>query len=627
MEEFDEQLAQLDQINLVINGMKTGSKEERALATAKADKMIANQSKVVINKTRINSSVSETTTTTNPTFAAMERDAQERFERKKKNRAEATKVKEVANEYFKKGDYESAEKEYTEALSLAPDVKVLYTNRALCRIRLGQFSEAIVDCDWAMRIEPDCVKARAQTGQAYAAMGEFEKAKEWFAKLPPKLAHTYVTRLEVEQREKEAAAAAKKLLKDDSPGELGDLKRIAKSLLKTSESSTFYEGGLLLLEKCLLANPAWSPLLLELIGSIFDSEHPIGQKFANQKRNAVTAAAWRLARVIGREVTSWSARFLADHKDTIALGLASNIDECIETLVDWSEVEILRLAMSSALPHWLSHVTSHHLLANLALIGETRRLMRNKVPPFANRLSTVNLYVNLAKDAHIRRELAKDVKLASLIVSSFDEKRNVSQLLALMINLMMEEEQSFCSDDIINILSVHLCSNDKAIHTRALGVAASLMTKHNRQSAAKIASLGLGRIMAGIGGEEEEIGRLCMRCLAAIAEYDQASRVLIGKFDPNLTRTIAALDADDDSAGNAALVIGACLGEDNIEVDVTRLIPKLLQLVDSCQNSATRKNVAIALSKAASLSDEAREVFRANHGLEILKSKMGQIRV
>ena len=56
------------------------------------------------------------------------------------------------------------------------------------------------------------------------------------------------------------------------------------------------------------------------------------------------------------------------------------------------------------------------------------------------------------------------------------------------------------------------------------------MTKHNRQSAAKIASLGLGRIVAGIGGEEEEIGRLCMRCLAAIAEYDQASRVLIGWF-------------------------------------------------------------------------------------------------
>ena len=114
MDEFDEQLAQLDQINLVINGMKTGSKEERALATAKADKMIANQSKVVINKTRINvaPSVSETPTTTNPTFAAMERDAQERFERKKKNRAEATKVKEVANEYFKKGDYESAEKEW-----------------------------------------------------------------------------------------------------------------------------------------------------------------------------------------------------------------------------------------------------------------------------------------------------------------------------------------------------------------------------------------------------------------------------------------------------------------------------------------------------------------------------------
>ena len=113
MDEIDEQLKQLDQINLIINGMKNGSEESRAKFTAKADQMIKDQSKVVIDKTRINSTnqnEAPVTANLNPTFAAMERDAQERYERKKKNRVEAMKIKDGANDLFKSGDFEQAEK-------------------------------------------------------------------------------------------------------------------------------------------------------------------------------------------------------------------------------------------------------------------------------------------------------------------------------------------------------------------------------------------------------------------------------------------------------------------------------------------------------------------------------------
>ena len=130
--------------------------------------------------------------------------------------------------------------------------------------------------------------------------------------------------------------------------------------------------------------------------------------------------------------------------------------------------------------------------------------------------------------------------------------------------------------EIMSILKKHLCSTDKVIHKRAVVLAASLMTKHNRHCAAEIAAFGLGRLVAGSVGKEEELARVCMRCLAAIAEFDAKSRVLIGKFDPKLTRLIDTLD-NDDLTGNAALVVGNCLGEKEINVDIAQLIPKLLQ--------------------------------------------------
>ena len=84
------------------------------------------------------------------------------------------------------------------------------------------------------------------------------------------------------------------------------------------------------------------------------------------------------------------------------------------------------------------------------------------------------------------------------------------------------------------------------------------------------------------------------------------------------------LDAEDDTAGNASLIIANCLTD---EVDPKILIPKLISLVDNSKSNKTRKNAAIALSKSASLSDSARDVFRQNHGLEILKSRMSQIKL
>lgn len=85
-------------------------------------------------------------------MAAMEQDAQERYQRKQEARRIANGLKDQANEEFKKGHLDKAVELYTEALTHIRDMTVLYTNRAQAYIKLGKFKEAISDCDWALRV-------------------------------------------------------------------------------------------------------------------------------------------------------------------------------------------------------------------------------------------------------------------------------------------------------------------------------------------------------------------------------------------------------------------------------------------------------------------------------------------
>ena len=64
---------------------------------------------------------------------------------------------------------------------------------------MSKFAEAISDCDWALRLSPNCPKAISNTGHAYKSMGNYTEAEIWYNKLKdvgkPALAQIYLDRL------------------------------------------------------------------------------------------------------------------------------------------------------------------------------------------------------------------------------------------------------------------------------------------------------------------------------------------------------------------------------------------------------------------------------------------------
>ncbi|KAK9513230.1 hypothetical protein VZT92_026779 [Zoarces viviparus] len=82
---------------------------------------------------------------------------QARAERKAE--VQFTALKQEGNEFVKKGQYQDALGKYTECLKLKPEECAIYTNRALCYLKLERFAEAKQDCDAALRVEPTNKKA------------------------------------------------------------------------------------------------------------------------------------------------------------------------------------------------------------------------------------------------------------------------------------------------------------------------------------------------------------------------------------------------------------------------------------------------------------------------------------
>ena len=88
----------------------------------------------------------------------------------------AEEEKEKGNEFFKKGDFSTAIKHYTEAINRNPDDPKLYSNRAACYTKLAAFDLGLRDCDACVKLDDKFIKGWIRKGKILQVMQQPGKA-------------------------------------------------------------------------------------------------------------------------------------------------------------------------------------------------------------------------------------------------------------------------------------------------------------------------------------------------------------------------------------------------------------------------------------------------------------------
>ncbi|KAG4077495.1 hypothetical protein HA402_002922 [Bradysia odoriphaga] len=88
---------------------------------------------------------------------------------------DANSYKDLGNKFVKSNDYKTAIQHYTKAIEMRED-PVFYSNRALCFLKLEQYTECIDDCSKAVQLDPKLVKGFYRRMQANEVLCNFDLA-------------------------------------------------------------------------------------------------------------------------------------------------------------------------------------------------------------------------------------------------------------------------------------------------------------------------------------------------------------------------------------------------------------------------------------------------------------------
>ncbi|XP_063040827.1 sperm-associated antigen 1A [Engraulis encrasicolus] len=85
-------------------------------------------------------------------------------------------LKQEGNDLVRKGRFQDALEKYSECLQIKPNECAVYTNRAICYLRVNRFQEAKEDCDSALKIEPANKKAFYRRALAHKGLKDYLSA-------------------------------------------------------------------------------------------------------------------------------------------------------------------------------------------------------------------------------------------------------------------------------------------------------------------------------------------------------------------------------------------------------------------------------------------------------------------
>ncbi|XP_072939717.1 tetratricopeptide repeat protein 12 [Epargyreus clarus] len=202
-EEWNNFMKRIGEVSGLVKDLASGDKERADAAKVLADQylegkaitdgdveMKVKENRTVINQKAFKSLENKDTGEIDKDawMAEVERDADQRAQDRKIRREKADTLKNQAIKAFRRGEYEKALSCYNRAIEQVKDNAMLYCDRALTNIKLGNYRKVFKDCEWAVRLNENSFKARLYTAKAYKELQDEEKfaesLKELYEKFP-----------------------------------------------------------------------------------------------------------------------------------------------------------------------------------------------------------------------------------------------------------------------------------------------------------------------------------------------------------------------------------------------------------------------------------------------------------
>ncbi|NXB92161.1 TTC12 protein, partial [Vidua chalybeata] len=676
----------------LLQGLKSPDSAVQEKAIAEAEQRLREQgasreeeeeSRTTVNRTLINTSVrafpSGIKAGLNGFLAALEKDAKERAQRRRRNEQLANALKEQGNEAFRAGDFALAIQRYSEGLEKLRDKQELYTNRAQAYLKLHEYEKAISDCEWALKCNKNCLKAYFLMGKAHLALQHFTESRQCYEKMlqidPQKerLVKDCVDEARLEEKRLRDEERAEREVQAGSAAALS-IQELLQSISSPHHDILYYTGGIRLLAEVVNSctgqtlfrtNNGFSILRNEAVRGAFCAE----SKSPAEVELCVSLLLLWQAACAGNEENQRlllaQPEVSAQLPELLSSGTAQIQRETLALISLYSEHQRgRRLLLRQDLSRWLQILmafvkctdaradSAMNILSDLA--GEERfqtqcraMLSTGVLPLFTQLLAragqaeraalarAVAVLGSLCADVQLRAQLARSRHCWQACLQLLVKEPGaalvpawVFAVLGLMMNLLLESNgtiQDFAVPISGRCLAL-LSHQDGRIVTRATGALSRALPASPAAVEEVVKGGVVKKMLKLLKAGAQLTSSSAIQTLSICAKSSRRAQEELLKWDKSFQVLLRLLDSGDEAAvGNAALCLSQCLllpgaASSLLGSGVVQLL--LRQAGGDALNTSVQQNSAIALARLCVAEPRHMHQLRRLNGLAILNSSM-----
>ncbi|NXC40180.1 TTC12 protein, partial [Penelope pileata] len=616
-------------------------------------------------------------------LAALEKDAQERAKRRRRNEHSANALKEKGNDAFRKGDYGTAVQRYTEGLEKLKDKQELYTNRAQAYLKMHEYEKAIGDCEWALKCNEKSIKAYFLMGKAHLALQHYSESRQCYQKIlqiDPQKESLFKDCMNEVNLEEKRMQEEDRAMKEFQSGKLAALsvKELLQKLDRPDQDLLYYTGGIWVLTGAVKDCTGQTLFRTNNGFSIINDNEVVSRGFCAERKNIAEAdlsvsllLLWQAVCARNEEnqrlllthpnVNAQLSKLLCSgvveiQKETLALiSLYSDNENGRRLLVRhqdlsrWLQILVMFVnstdARASSAMDILSDLIQeekfkaqcHVMFSTAVLPLFTQLLASARLVDQAALARCIGIMGNLCAAAAIRARMAECkecwqacLKLVDGCVDAGTPKYQecLFAVLGLMMNLLLESNATIqChAVDISGRCMPLLGDQDGRIVTRAIGVLSRILPASSLAVEEVVKGGVVKKMIKFLKAGGQITSSYAIKTLSVCTRSSRRAQEEVVKLDKKFSVLLKLLDSEDELiVGNAAFCLGQCLV---IPGAATSLLTSnvVMALLKHAGGDATRtsvqENAAVALGKLCVA--EPRHVVRLRelNGMAILNSSM-----